>query len=84
MLLKRSTDRLDDLSRERFALLGVFAPKPATFDLKAIAAVWGVDNPRPSVRELVDRGLMEPIGGGYFQIHALLVAHARAMVEGWR
>jgi DNA-binding SARP family transcriptional activator len=82
ILLKRSTDRLDDLSRERFALLGVFAPKPATFDLKAIAAVWGVDNPRPSVRELVDRGLMEPIGGGYFQIHALLVAHARAMVEG--
>jgi len=82
ILLKRSTDHLDELSRERFALLGVFAPKPATFDLKAIAAVWQADNPRPTVRKLVDRGLMEPIGGGYFQIHALLVAHARAMVEG--
>src|SRR5690606_23805374 len=51
-LLQRSTDLLDEPSRERFALLGVFAPKPATFDLDAMKDVWLADDPRPTVRLL--------------------------------
>src|SRR5690606_40412279 len=35
-LLKRSTDLLDMETRQRFAYLGLFVPKPATFDLEAI------------------------------------------------
>ena len=79
ILLQRSTDLLDDETRERFALLGVFAPKPATFNQDAMRAVWMADNPRPTVRKLVDRGLLEPVGNGRFQMHALLVLHAKSM-----
>lgn len=78
-LLSRSTDLLSEDNRLRFALLGVFAPRPATFDLDALRAVWEVDDPRPTTRKLVSRGLMEPIGEGVFQIHALLIAHAKSM-----
>ncbi len=78
-LLHRSTDWLDPQTRERFALLGVFAPKPATFDLEALRIVWKATDPKPTVRNLVNRGLLEPCGGEAFQIHALLVAHAKSL-----
>ena len=78
-LLHKSTDRLDAVSRERFAILAPFAPKPATFELKDIAAMWNMDDPKPTVRLLVDRGLLEPAGSARFQMHALLVAHARSL-----
>lgn len=79
VLLQRSTDRLDPETRKRFALLGAFAPKPATFDLEAMKIVWTVSDPKPSVRTLVARGLLEPVSVGRFQMHALLVIHARSM-----
>lgn len=80
VLLKRSTGRLDASTRDCFALLGVFPSKPATFDLEALGAVWEVPDPRSTVRVLVDRGLLEPVGEGRFQMHALLVLHARALL----
>jgi nucleoside phosphorylase len=78
-LLKKSTDRLDDQTRDCFAYLGPFAPKPATFDLNAMKAVWMVEDPRPIARTLVERGLLEPVVSR-FQMHALLVAHARSLL----
>ena len=81
VLLQRSTDRLDPEIRYRFAYLGAFAPKPATFDLAAMKAVWQVEDPKPTARILADRGLLEPIVElGRFQIHALLVLHARSLL----
>ncbi len=80
-LLKRSTDILDEETRSRFALLGLFIPKPATFDLTAMSAVWDVPDARSTARMLVNRGLLEPVGGGRFQMHALLVLHARSLLE---
>lgn len=79
-LLKKSIDRLDVQTREYFAYLGAFAPKPATFDLTAMKAVWMVDDAKPIARRLVERGLIEPVGGR-FQMHALLAAHARLLCE---
>ncbi len=79
-LLQKSTDLLDDHTRECFAYLGAFAPKPATFDLDAMKAVWEVEDPRSTVRELVNHGLLEPVGSGRFQMHALLVKHARSLL----
>ncbi|MBV8281344.1 MAG: hypothetical protein JO347_04685 [Candidatus Eremiobacteraeota bacterium] len=79
-LLQKSTDRLDPQSRDCFAFLGAFAPKPATFDLEAMKQVWRVEDPRPIVRKLVARGLLEPVGDSRFQMHALLVAHARSLL----
>jgi len=79
-LLKQSTDLLPNQTRECFAFLGAFAPKPATFDLEAMAAVWQVEDPKPILRELAARGLVEP-AGGRFQMHALLVAHARSLLD---
>jgi len=79
-LLKRSTDLLNDETRQRFAYLGLFVPKPATFDLEAMAVAWDIEDPRPVARVLVNRGLIEPISGGRFQMHALLVMHARSLL----
>jgi hypothetical protein len=80
-LLKRSTDALDPPTRRMFALLGLLVPKPASFDLGALAAAWNPVDPRPVARTLVNRGLLEPIGGGRFQMHALLVMHARSLLK---
>jgi hypothetical protein len=82
-LLERSTDRLDAQTRNRFAYLGAFAPKPATFDLNAMHFVWratDIEDAKETARKLADRGLLEPIGAGRFQMHALLVLHARSIV----
>jgi len=80
-LLELSTNSLDDTIRQRFALLGVFAPKPAVFELEAMEAVWEVNDARPTVRRLVERGLLDIVPGGEFQMHALLVQHARQMFD---
>jgi hypothetical protein len=82
ILLEKSTERLDPESRDRFALLGAFAPKPATFDLPALSEVWEDPNPKPTVRTLVGRGLLEPVPGtDRFQMHAVLVLHARSLLH---
>lgn len=78
-LLAQSTNRLDDVNRLRFASLGLFAPKPATFSADTLAAIWEVKDPKESIRLLVNRGLMEPVGKGRFQVHALLVKHAQSL-----
>ncbi len=76
-LLMKSTDRLDDFTRMCFAQLGVFAPKPASFDLEALKDIWEVDAAEPIARRLVDYGLLEPVPElKRFQLHGLLVAHA--------
>lgn len=81
VLLQKSTDLLDKHTHDCYALLGAFAPKPATFDLDAMKAVWIVEDPKPIARLLVDRGLLEPILElGRFQMHALLVMHAKSLL----
>lgn len=80
-LLKRSTDLLDADMRRHFAYLGFFVPKPATFDLEAMAVAWDMPDAKPVARILVNRGLLEPTSGGRFQMHALLVLHARSLLE---
>jgi len=79
-LLRQSTDRLSGTTRECFAYLGPFAPKPAMFDLDSLRSVWRTEDPRPIVRELVSRGLLEPVGGR-FRMHALLILHARGLLK---
>jgi len=79
-LLQKSTDRLDPQTRDRFAYLAAFPHKPATFDLRAMKAVWKIEDPKPTVRILVDRGLLEFVEEtGRYQMHALLVLHARSL-----
>jgi NB-ARC domain-containing protein/CHAT domain-containing protein len=79
-LLKRSTDELDEYTRDCFAYLGPFAPKPATFDIAAMKAMWRIDDPLPVIRKLVGHGLLEPVGGR-FQMHELLVKHANSLLK---
>src|SRR5262249_19589133 len=82
LLLKKSTDRLSEASRQSFACLGAFPPNPATFDLDAIRAVTNLVDVKTTVLELVDRGLLEPIPSlGRFWMHAVLVLHATSMLE---
>ena len=79
VLLQKSTDRLPLHHRRCFAFLGPAAPKPATFDLGRMQAVWQED-PKPVVRVLVDAGLLEPAGERRFHMHALLATHARTLL----
>lgn len=81
-LLAKSTRVLDPELRDHFAVLGEFVPKPATFELRAMKALWLIDDPKPTAAELVKRGLLEPMGDGRFQMHALLIAHARSLLDG--
>lgn len=78
-LLKKSTDILDDHTRDCFSYLGVYAPKPATFGLAAMQASWQVEDAKPIARVLVGKGLLEPVGDR-FQMHALLVSLARSFL----
>ena len=80
-LLKKSIDRLDDYVRDCYAYLGVFAPKPATFDLEAMKDVWMVERPKRIVKTLVDRGLLEYLEEiKRYQMHALLVMLAKTLL----
>ena len=81
VLLHKSIERLDQKTRDCFAYLGPFAPKPATFDIAAMKSVWQVDDPKPIADALIDRGLLEPIGNGRFQMHALLVTLAKSLLR---
>ncbi|HEV7669467.1 MAG TPA: NB-ARC domain-containing protein [Thermoanaerobaculia bacterium] len=78
-LFARCTDRLAPDLRACFAKLGEVASKPASFGLDLLRGLWGVEDARPIVRELVGRGLLEPGRAGFFQIHPLLAAHARSI-----
>jgi hypothetical protein len=80
-LLQRSITHLDEAARNAFMRLGSFEPKPNTFDLEALQAVWDVSDPKPMVRHLTARGLLEPVGEGRFQMHALLTTYARSLLE---
>ncbi len=79
-LLRKSTDLLDKNTRDRFVYLGAFVSQPATFDLRAMRAVWDTHDPLPTVRQLVDRGLLQAIDQGRYQMHALLTKHARMLL----
>jgi hypothetical protein len=79
-LLAKSTDVLGRVLRQRFAHLGAFAPKPATFRAVHAAKIWNVRDPGPMLRKLADRGLVERTGPDRFQIHAVLVMHARSLL----
>jgi hypothetical protein len=80
-LLKTSTDHLDERTRKYFARLGSF-PAPATFDLEDMQVTWQLSNPRDAeaiANTLIDHGLVEPLGDGRFQMHALLVMYAKSL-----
>lgn len=79
-LLMQSIDILDIETKERFAFLGGFAPKPAMFDLEDIKAQWGDTDPLPTVEKLLDLGLLEYIDG-MFQMHSLLVMLAQSLLS---
>jgi hypothetical protein len=81
-LLARSTARLDREALRCFVALSVFAAKPATFNAAALQSMWQMDNPKPMIRQMIDRGLLEPVGEEErrYWIHALLVAHAKTFL----
>ena len=80
-LLKRSTDSLSAEMRDRFADLGCVPVKPVTFGLKIIGNTWDLpeDDTRRVLDEFVDLGLVEPAQDDRYQIHSLLLAHARTL-----
>jgi hypothetical protein len=81
LLFQKSVETLQPADQEAFANLGVFASKPATFDLKAIAFVCELDDPIPTLKALVDHGLLEPLGNARFQMHYTLSLYAKSLQD---
>lgn len=80
-LLQKSIDRLDESTKECYAYLGVFAPQPATFGMDAMKFVWEMDDPKPVIKILVDRGLLEYVPDlDRYWMHALLVMLAKTLL----
>ena len=80
-LLQKSLDRLDDTTKGYFSYLGAFAPTPATFDMEAIKFVWDVEDPKPAIKTLVDRGLLEFVPElGRYQMSSVLVMLAKTLL----
>ena len=74
---------LDESIQARFARLGAFAAKPATFDLKSMAAVWRIASPDDTVTELVRRGLLEYLpDSARYQMHAVVHDLAKYLLQG--
>ena len=70
-LIALSEGVLSSAGQDAFHALSVLPPKPATFSLEMALALVdepSADGPRP-VYELIDHGLIEPVGGGRFTIH---------------
>jgi len=81
-LIFSTINKLDEHTRKCYANLGVFAPKPATFDINAMASTWEMKDPRPVVRTLVEYGLLEYIPEiDRYQIHPLLSKAAQTLLE---
>jgi hypothetical protein len=88
-LIERSVDRLPPELKIAFMGLGAFAAQPAVFSLDELRVVLNelqvvgmMDDPKPVLRGLVSRGLVEPQGAGSFQIHPLLSMYARSLLDG--
>jgi len=81
-LLQKSLDLIDEKTKECYAYLGVFAPKPATFDIDAMKYVWEMEDPKPVIKTLVDRGLLEYVRElDRYQMHAILVMLAKSLLS---
>jgi hypothetical protein len=80
-LLKKSTDVLDENTRYDFSCLSLFKSKPATFDVNALKALWDKDDIIPILREIVGLGLLEIVGDGRYQMHDILVKHAKSLFD---
>jgi hypothetical protein len=71
--LRMAVAELDVRSRLDFALLSAFAPSPATFDLRALEAIWQCSSPQANGRakKLVELGLLQRAPSrreGWYQI----------------
>lgn len=80
-LLQRSIAYLPPRTQACFARLGALAPEPATFALDAMRDVWEMTDPIPMVRELIGRGLLEPVGEQRFHMHAVLHKLANSLLR---
>lgn len=81
-LLGQSVRQLPEAYRPYFARLGIVRAKPARVDLAGLAGLWRVENPVPVVTEFLNKGLLEAVSSREYQLHSLLRAYARTLLEG--
>ncbi|MPL97678.1 hypothetical protein SDC9_43870 [bioreactor metagenome] len=81
-MLEKCVELLNVRTRKGFTFLGSFAAKPYSFDANGLKIAWRTDNPGPTIRALVDHGLVEsqPDGNRY-QMHLLLALLANNLLS---
>lgn len=80
-LLRKSTDCLRPQLRRYLAFLSEVRAKPAIIDTSDLKEFWDVDDPAPIAGELVARGLLEHTGEGHYQIHYIMLMHAKSLLR---
>ena len=80
-VFKQSTKMLDEEARISLASLSIMAPKPATFSLEEMAAIWETTKPVIVASRLIDWGLLEPTENRRYQIHAVVLMHAKRIAR---
>jgi hypothetical protein len=82
-LLRRSLQVFDESQQAKFAMLSVFAPKPAAIDLPMMAAVWQValEEAAEIAGLFVHHGILQATRDGRFQLHAVLSKLAQGMLQ---
>lgn len=78
-LLRKSVDSLDAQAQLCFAYLAPYHEKTA-LTLEDFKVSWQMDDPRPIVKQLTGRGLLEPVGDHY-RMHSLLNSLARSLLK---
>ena len=81
LLFKLSVQTLARSEQRTFTCMGAFAPKPATFDLDSMTNICALNTPEYTMRVLVGRGLVEPMGYGRFQMHYTLSLYAKHLLN---
>ena len=73
----RSVISLEDNLKPYFKSLVIFDSKPSTFSIEEVSALWGVEQPKTLLRQLIGYGLIERVGINEFQLHDLLLKVAQ-------
>jgi hypothetical protein len=80
-ILGMSVDRLQDLDRDRFAMLSVFGGEPLSWEIPEAQYVWDctLEEAENTVHQFVLRGLVESRERGEYSMHSLLADYAKEL-----
>src|SRR6185436_8420790 len=78
-LLQKSVNMLDARARACFAYLFPYHENPV-FSLEELRVSWGLEDPRPVIKQLTGQGILERIDNRY-RMHSLFCLLAKSVLD---